>query len=162
MSTIQAGKHEVTVISAEIGESKTKGTPGVFFKFKADNGDEIEGQMWLTDTVGANGKSPFERGLETLRMTFGFNDDFTKIGDQIEGKRCSITVEDEADDKGRFWPRVKWINALRGPSSKPAGSSLLARLTKQAKGVAKPADMPKATPKPAPVVAPVDDETDPY
>lgn len=148
--TIQSGRHEVTVIEAEIGESKNKGTPGVFFKFEDEIGDQIEGTLWLTETVGASGKSPFDRSLETLRLAFGFNDDFTKVSEQCVGKRCSITVEDEADDKGKFWPRVKWINPLRGPSSKPAGGSLLATLSKKAKAVPKPADMPKAqAPKPA-------------
>lgn len=141
--TIQSGRHEVTVIEAEIGESKNKGTPGVFFRFRDDAGDEIEGTLWLTETVGASGKSPFDRTLETMRLAFGFNDDFTKVSQQCVDKRCSITVEDEADNNGKFWPRVKWINPLRGPSSKPAGGSLLASLSKKAKAVPKPADMPK-------------------
>lgn len=159
MPTIQTGRHTVTVKSADVGESKKKGTPGVFFTFRDERGDEIEGTLWLTETASASGVTPLERSLETLRLAFAFNDDFSTLSDQCTGKQCSITVEEEADEKGKFWPRVKWINALRGSSSAPAGKSLLASLTAKAKKIAKPADMPKPTAAKAP--APTDDG-DPY
>jgi hypothetical protein len=142
------GKHTATVIKAEVAESKTKGTPGVFFTFRTASG-EIDGAFWLTEKEftkrDGTTSSPITETLTTLRKVFGFNDDFETLGTQIEGRECSITIENETDDKGKDWPRVKWINALGGSASKP----LLARLTAQAKKIAKPAGMPA----PAPVTA---------
>jgi len=135
------GKHTATVIKAEVAESKTKGTPGVFFTFRTASG-EIDGTLWLSE-------KPYERTLETLRKVFGFNDDFETLGTQLEGRECSITIETKTDDKGRDWPEVKWINEAKGSASKPAAGGLLARLTAQAKKIAKPAGMPA----PAPVKA---------
>lgn len=137
------GKHTATVIKAEVAESKTKGTPGVFFTFRTASG-EIDGTLWLSE-------KPYERTLETLRKVFGFNDDFETLGTQIEGRECSITVENETNDKGYESPRVKWINEAKGSASKPAAGGLLARLTAQAKKIAKPAGMPAHSPAPAPV-----------
>jgi len=160
MSIIQSGKNiTVIVTAAEVGESKKKSTPGVLLSFKNDEGT-IDGSLWLTS--GA-----LKRSLNTLRECFGFNDDFATLPEQCIGKQCVITVEDEADDKGKFWPRVKWINAIR-TANKPAAGELLARLSAQAKGIARPADAPKPNPKvtpkpaPAPAAAPVADDECPY
>ncbi len=127
------GKYTATVTKAEVAESKTKGTPGVFFTFRTSSG-EIDGTLWLSE-------KPYERTLETLRKVFGFNDDFETLGTQLEGRKCSITVENETNDKGQDWPRVKWINAVGGSASKPAAGGLLAKPTAQARKIAKPAGM---------------------
>lgn len=146
MSTIQPGRHTVTVTAAEVGESKKKGTPGAFFDFVDAHGDTIRGELWFTD-------STIERNTNTLREAFGFNDDFATLPEQCIGKQCSITVEMEADDKGKDWPRVKWINPLRA-ANKPAGNSLLASLSAKAKAIARPAGAPPANPKVAPGARP--------
>jgi hypothetical protein len=156
--SIQPGKNIlVTVASAEVGESKTKGTPGVFFKFENDEG-QIEGELWLSG--GA-----LERSLNTLREAFAFNDDFATFTEQVTGKQCVIEVEMK-EYKGKNYPKVKWINAVR-TAAKPAAGGLLARLSAQAKGIARPADAPKPnpkiTPKPAPAAAPAaTDDGEPY
>lgn len=158
MSTIQSGKNiQVTVASAEVAESKTKGTPGVFFTFENEEG-KIDGELWLSG--GA-----IERSLNTLREAFSFNDDFVTLSEQCVGKPCVITVEDK-EYKGKFYPKVKWINAVR-TAAKPAAGGLLARLSAQAKGIARPADAPKPNPKvtPRPTIAaqePAKDDGQPF
>ena len=158
--SIQPGKNIlVTVASAEVGESKTKNTPGVFFKFSNDEG-EIEGELWLSE-------NPYERTLNNLRECFGFNDDFATLTEQVTGKQCVIEVEIR-EYKGKSYPNVKWINPVRA-AAKPAVGGLLARLSAQAKGFARSADAPKPnakiTTKPAPAApaaAPIDGEDVPY
>lgn len=147
MSTIQPGRHAVTVIAAEVGESKNKGTPGVFFTFRDAGGDTIEGTLWLSENA-------FERSVNTLRTAFGFDDNFDTIAGQLIDKECSITVEMEDDDKGREWPRVKWINPARSAASKPAAGGLLARLSAQAKRTAKPEGFTPPPRQPARAPAP--------
>jgi hypothetical protein len=150
---IQIGKDiPVTVVSAEVGESRTKGTPGVFFKFSNDDG-EIDGELYLSG--GA-----LERSINTLRSAFGFNDDFSTITEQCVGKDCVITTEIE-NYKGKDRTRVQWINPLR-TANKPAAGNLLARLSAQAKGIARPAEAPKPNPKVTPKpAAPVSSVTPP-
>jgi hypothetical protein len=155
MSSHTTGRFTATVIKAEVGESTKKGTPGVFFTFKTNEG-EIDGSLWLS--AGA-----YERTLNTLRECFGFNDDFTTLDAQLAGRECSITVEMEpSQDGSKEWPRVKWINPIR-QAAKPAAGGLLARLTAQAKGIARPADAPPPNPKgaaPKPKPAPQHDIND--
>ena len=170
MSQHPTGRFTATVIKAEVGESQKKGTPGVFFQFRTEEG-EIDGALWLTETRSSPDKpSPYERTLNTLRETFGFNDDFATLGEQVEGRECSITVEMEPSQDGtKEFARVKWINPLR-QAAKPAAGGLLARLTAQAKRIAKPAGMPAPAParpssapaaRPGPV-APINDEDVPF
>jgi len=144
------GKYTATVVRAEIAESKTKGTPGVFFTFRTSEG-EIDGTLWLSEKA-------YERTLNTLRVVFGFNDDFASLAEQVETRECSITVKNELDDQGKEWPRVQWINALKS-ANKPAATGLLAKLTANARKIAKPAN----TPVPSPVAAPTQvGDGDPY
>ena len=150
--SFQPGKHTVTISEVSVGESSKKGTPGVFFTFRDSEGNTIEGTLWLTESC-------YERTLKTLRE-LGFNDDFATISDQLTDRQCSITVELEADDNGKEWPRVKWINPLRA-AGKPAGSDLLSRLSAQAKRIPRPADLPPPQakkPAPAKSTAPVDED----
>lgn len=162
MSTIQPGRHTVTVTAAEVGESKKKSTPGVFFEFRNEEGETIDGSLWLTESC-------LERTINTLREAFGFNDDFTTLSDQCVGKECSITVEMEADqnDATKEWPRVKWINPIR-TTNKPAAGGLLASLSAKAKAIARPAGAPPPNPKtslvarppaaPKPATPPIDED----
>jgi hypothetical protein len=159
MSTIQSGKNIlVTVIAAEVSESKNTSTPGVFFTFENDEG-KINGNLWLSG--GA-----YENSLNRLRKAFAFNDDFPSLPEQVIGKQCMIEVEIE-EYKDKSYPKVKWINAVQ-TAAKPAAGDLLARLTKLAKETPRPADAPKPNPKvtpkpaPAPAAAPVADDECPY
>lgn len=161
MSTqITEGRHKATVVAAQVGESNTNKTPGVFIDFQLEGGADIRGTLWLSEKA-------YERSLNTLREVFAFNDDFATIHDQLEGRPCSVVIEHEADQKDptKFWPRVKWINAANGGRKEvaPVETSLLARLSKQAKAVARPADAPAPQPKAAPKPAPAaQEEGDPY
>ena len=175
MSTITEGRHKATVVAATVGESSQNKTPGVFIDFQLEGGADIRGTLWLTDkqfTIKSGKRAgqtstPYEETLNTLREVFGFNDDFATIHDQLEGRACSVVIEHEADQKDptKFWPRVKWINAANaGPKPvAPVDNSLLARLSRQAKAVARPADAPAPQPKAAPKPAPAAQaEGDPY
>lgn len=156
MSQHPTGRYTATVTKAEVGESTKKNTPGVFFSFKSSEG-EIDGTLWLSE-------KPYERSLNTLRECFGFNDDFASLAVQAEGREVSITVETETDDKGKDWSRVKWINPIRA-AAKPVAGGMLARLSAQAKAIAKPAGMPApqlAKPKPAPGPALINDGDVPF
>jgi hypothetical protein len=156
MSQHPTGRYTALVTKAEVGESTKKGTPGVFFSFKTSEG-EIDGTLWLSE-------KPYERSLNTLRECFGFNDDFASLAAQAEGREVFITVETETDEKGKDWSRVKWINAIRS-GAKPVAGGMLARLSAQAKAIAKPAGMPApqpAKPKPAPAPAAINDGDVPF
>jgi len=157
MSQHPTGRFTALVQKAEVGESTKKGTPGVFFSFKTSEG-QIDGTLWLSE-------KPYERSLNTLRECFGFNDDFASLAAQAEGREVSITVETETDEKGKDWSRVKWINAIRSAAAKPVAGGMLARLSAQAKAIAKPAGMPApqpAKPKPAPALAAINDGDVPF
>jgi len=157
MSQHPTGRFTALVLKAEVGESQKKNTPGVFFSFKTSEG-EIDGTLWLSE-------KPYERSLNTLRECFGFNDDFATLAAQAEGREVSITVETETDEKGKDWSRVKWINAIRSAAAKPVAGGMLARLSAQAKAIAKPAGMPApqpAKPKPAPAPAAINDGDVPF
>lgn len=161
MSNIQPGRHKATVIAATVGESSEKKTPGVFIDFQLEEGGTIRGTLWLSDRA-------YERSLNTLREVFAFNDDFESIGAKLEGRACSVVIEFEEDQKepGKFWPRVKWINPV-GAGPKPVAqveNSLLSRLSKQAKTIARPAEAPAPQPKtkPAPAQVPAIDDERPF
>jgi hypothetical protein len=170
MSQHPTGRFTATVIKAEVGESQKKGTPGVFFQFRTEAG-EIDGSLWLTEKefrkADGSTSSPLHETLRTLRLCFGFNDDFNTLPAQIEGRECSITVEMEPSQNGdKEFARVKWINPIRA-AAKPAATGLLARLSAQAKRIAKPADMPAPAPRSAPAptrapAAPINDEDVPF
>ena len=147
MSKIEtAGDHEVTVKTAEFGESD-KGTPFVQFSFENSAGDHIMGWLYLSEAA-------FASSVRTLRQAFGFDGNFETLPAQTVGKVCSITTEfEEYDGKDRL--KVKWINSLRKPAKPLSGGvSLLKNLTAMAARL--PAEAPKAATKapPAPKAAP--------
>lgn len=154
MSQHPTGRFTATVQSITVGESSKAKTPGVFFVFDTDHGT-IDGALWLTEKA-------YERTLKTLRECFGFNDNFNEIEWQVKGCKCSITIEDEPDQKDatKSWPRVKWINPV-GAEAAPVASSLLSDLSKRAKLFARPADAPKPKQKPA-QTAPANNEDAPF
>lgn len=153
MSQIQAGRYAAEATAANVGESKTKGTPGVFLTFQIDGGGTIDATLWLSEKA-------FERSVEVLREVFGFDDNFDTVEGQIVGKRCSITVEMEADknDSTKFWPRVKWINPER-EAPKPVASDFLAQLSAKAARIVR--TTPAPPPKPS-APAPEKDEDIPF
>lgn len=157
-TTIQPGRHTATVIAATVGESKNTRTPGVFIDFQLSDGAEINGTLWLSEKA-------YERTLNTLREVFAFNDDFATIHDQLDGRPCSVTIVMELDqrDLSKEWPRVKWINPIGGTREIPkVETSILARLTQQARAIARPADAPKPQPKIAPKPAQIESDEVPF
>ncbi len=141
----KASDFEVTVMSAQFGESET-GTPFVELSFENAEGERINGWVYLSEKA-------FERAVKTLRDAFGFDGNFETLPAQVTGKRCSITTEfDEYDGKERL--KVKWINALRRPVKPIAGGvDFLKRLTAQAARI--PATAPAIARAPARAAAPV-------
>jgi hypothetical protein len=101
-----AGRHMVTVQSAEFGESENTGTPFInLYLVNAEN-NSIGAWLYLSEKA-------LQYSLKTLRDAFGFNGDFETAVEQVTGKQCSITCEFEADQNGVDKLRVKWINAPR-------------------------------------------------
>lgn len=129
MSKIQLGRQAATVTACSIGESTNKGTPGVFLTFKNDSNETIDSALWLSEKA-------FERTVKVLRDVFDFDDNFDTIDGQVIDKRCSITVEEEVDDKGKAWPRVKWINPEKH-AHKPAADDFLKQLSAKAARIAR-------------------------
>ena len=132
MSQIQLGRQPATAIACTVGESTKKGTPGVFLTFRNDEGATIETALWLSEKA-------FERTVQVLREVFGFDDNFDTIEGQVIEKRCSITVEEELDDKGKAWPRVKWINPEQ-TAPKAAPADFLKQLSAKASRILRKAD----------------------
>ena len=124
----EQGRFIATVTGAELGEAKT-GTPYLQINFETDEGS-IAGNVWLSDKA-------WDRSIEVLHECFAFDDDFTNL-DQLKGKECSITTENESwkDDSGNTKEtlRVKWINPKGGSNSldPSARQSLAARLSAKA------------------------------
>lgn len=134
------GRYAAKVIEASLGEAST-GTPYVYLSFETDEGQHIGAWLYVSDKA-------FENTLETLRETFGFDGNFENLG-QLRAKACSITVEEEKDDKGKPRLRVRWINPPGG-GGKPAPQGLAAQLTAKAARFG-------ATPKAAPAGSAVAD-----
>jgi hypothetical protein len=126
------------------GESKEKATPFIRIRVRVLEGP-YEGQVaiwqgWLT-----------ERALEhtdaRLKEVFGFDGDWAALHagkTTLAGKRCSVTTEFanyEKNGKTKTITKVKYLNPPGGRASKPMEEakvqSLLAKLTSQAKDVAR-------------------------
>ena len=151
MSKIEtAGDHQVTVKTAEFGESE-KGTPFVQILFENQSGQSITGWLYLSEAALAG-------SVKTLRNAFAFDGNFETLPGQLVGKPCSVTTEFE-EYNGQERLKVKWINGLRKPA-KPlsGGNAFLKNLT------AKAARIPNAAPVTAPKAptAPKADENEPF
>lgn len=142
MSSIQnPGKYPATVSSAEFGESST-GTPYLRIDFNTEAGESIAGYLYLSEKALPN-------SVRTLRDAFEFDGNFESAVEQITGKPCSITVENEEYD-GKERMKVKWINSPR--SSKPIDNQESFLKSLSAKAARIPKEAPKNLPptKPAP------------
>jgi hypothetical protein len=160
MSQITPGRHTATIQSANVTETKN-GKAQVSFDLL------LEGGCTFTGTKSLEGGA-YEYTLNAIRG-FGFNDDWMTLDAQLSGRECSITIEMEPGQKdpAKLFPKLQYIDPPR-MANKPAAGNLLARLSAQAKGIARPADAPKPNPKvtpkpaPAPAAAPVADDECPY
>jgi hypothetical protein len=138
----KADRHSVKVKSAKLGESKT-GTPFVELEFENASAETILGWLYLSEAA-------FERSVQVLRETFGFDNNFETLPAQLQDKSCSITTEFE-NFEGKDRLKVKWINPLRSTIPLKEGESALKKFSQMASRV--PNEAPKAAPKAAPAPA---------
>ena len=140
-----AGRHTVTASNAQLGESD-KGTPFVQITFTTESADVITGWLYLSEKA-------IERSVGTLREVFGFNGKLSALAEQIDGKPCSIVVENETGQDGKERLRVKWVNPVGGsgsPTVKPMANMATRLAELEAKMARIPASAPKASaPRPA-------------
>jgi hypothetical protein len=141
----EPGRYAATVTTVEFGESEKKGTPFINLYLNTEAGS-IGAWLYLSDAA-------LPHTVKTLRSAFDFDGNFETADEQIKGKECSITVENEADDKGVERLRVKWINAVS--SSKPIENkeSFLKALSQKASRIPKEAPKAGGAPKAAPTKA---------
>ncbi len=93
---------DCSAADAELIESPTKKTPGVRFNVTNQHGEQMVGEVWLTDTT-------FARSVEALRHMGWIGDDLTDLA-TVGSRRFQIVVESE--QRGNSWyPRIKWVNA---------------------------------------------------
>ena len=105
-----------------IGESAEKGTPYVAIPLEVIEGDhtgkQITGYLYLTETVGRDGKMTFDRSIESLATVFGFNGDLEALyrGEiSFTGIECWVETEREKfNGEERF--SVKWLRHIDHPS----------------------------------------------
>jgi hypothetical protein len=146
MSLIKtADRHEVTIKSAQFGESQT-GTPFIELPGYNDAGETISAWLYLSPAA-------FDRTVRVLREVFGFDNNFDTLIGQVEGKRCAFATEFETHE-GKERLKVKWVNPIRTSTPiKDAGalsrfSQMAARVAneapKAASTVTKAAPAPKA------------------
>lgn len=139
------------VLSAEVGEAQT-GTPFVSLDLETtgpdgDEGKHITAYLYLSERA-------IERTIKVLEDVFAFDGEFEDLEKQVNGKPCSITVEEEEDDKGEMRMKVAWVNSPR--RSKPVEDGFLAKLTRKARELG----LKPRTPSVAP--APDDDDNPPF
>jgi hypothetical protein len=121
-----AGRYPATVTKAELGESPTTGTEFLQLTFETDEGF-ISRRLYMSEKA-------FPYSLKNLTEVFAFDGDFTNL-DQLIGKHCSITVDNEIDDSGKDRLAVKWINTSGGPKLDDGKKKSIAdRLSAMAKG----------------------------
>lgn len=152
-----AGRYPAIVKTAEFGESES-GKPFLNLYFETDDGQpkHIAGWLYLSEAA-------FPYTVKTLREAFKFDGNFETAIQQIQGKPCSITVDEEANDKGEPRLRVKFINARyqNKPISGDATSFLKGLTAKAARVPREVSKSPAPTRTPAAAGAQVK-EPDPF
>lgn len=121
------GRYAATVIDAQFGQSRKNGTPHLELNLETDRGERISAWLYLSPKA-------FENTTRRLRDAFGFNGDYETAVEQVRGKPCSITVEEETGDDGKRRLRVAWVNGPR--AVKPVEDGFLAQLTAKARKLA--------------------------
>ena len=125
------GRYAATVVDAHFGQSNKNGTPHLELNLATEDGEHISAWLYLSPKA-------FENTTRRLRETFGFNGDYETAVQQVRGKPCSITVEEEETEDGKRRLRVAWVNPPR--TVKPVEDGFLAQLTAKARemGLAAP------------------------
>lgn len=125
------GRYAATVTDAHFGQSHRTGTPHLELSLETEDGGRISAWLYLSPKA-------FENTTRRLRDAFGFNGDYETAVQQIRGKPCSITVEEEETPEGKRRMRVAWVNPPR--VVKPVEDGFLTELTAKARqlGLAAP------------------------
>lgn len=144
------GRYKATVTEARVAEART-GTPYLGLTLRTDEREFCDAFLYLSEKA-------FDRSVMTLVEVFGFDGDFDTVERQLVGKRCSITAEEEEDDRGDTRVRVKWINPEQAP---PADRAFLARLSERARTLRARAGV-KAPPPAAPAVTGAAEDAIPF
>lgn len=133
------GRYAATVTQAQFGQSPKTGTPFLELGLETDEGEHISAWLYLSEKA-------FENTTRRLQEAFGFDGDYETAPEQIRGKPCSITVEEEESDDGKRRLRVAWVNPPR--AAKPLEEGFLARLSAKARtlGLAAPSVAPDNSP----------------
>ena len=133
-----------------IGESVEKGTPHIAIPLEVIEGShagkQITGYLYLTETVGRDGKMTCDRSIETLATVFGFDGDLEALYQgktSFAGMECWAETECE-NFNGEDRVRVKWLRHIDHPSRVRAldeakADKLIGRLNQRGKAVAKKA-----------------------
>lgn len=102
---IPLGRHDATVAAVRLTQSGL-GTPQVDILLSTPHGQGVH-TLYFSEKAGHD-------SMDRLVETFGFNGDFAALDHQLVGKQCSITVQEEFDDKGTSkGNRIRWINPYR-------------------------------------------------
>lgn len=91
-----------SAFNARLVTSKDKGTPGVEMEIRNEHGEEITATLYITDNT-------MKRTVESLRHTGWRGDDFSELSSV--GSKLFQVVVDAEEYKGKWYSRVKWINA---------------------------------------------------
>ena len=115
------------------------GTPYLQLSLETEDGEYTTAWLYLSEKA-------FENTTNRLKDAFGFDGDFETAVQQVRGKPCSITVEEDEDDRGKMRLRVAWVNPPR--ETKPVADGFLAKLSAKAlaMGLAAPSVKPAKEP----------------
>lgn len=106
---IKDGRYKAKARQAVLAKAGT-GTPEVAVEFiLADPSLEGQGITWhgfLTDKT-------FDRTVESLRHC-GWKGDDLSILEGVDANEVELVIENEANDEGDSYPRVRWVNRLGG------------------------------------------------
>lgn len=122
-------RYPVTIASATMTESASKGTPGIELRLESADGGKIWHTLWLTEGTRPHvAKTLAELGVDKAMLASpAFWDD---PGEALNGKDASIVTEEDTYN-GKTRVRVKWLNgpvkaAAAPPPPKPGRSQQLA------------------------------------
>lgn len=115
MPQLPDGTYLATALEATLGAADT-GTPyiGVLFHLK-EAGTKLTWRGFFTEKTQ-------ERTIDALRACGWKGDDLSEVGFPT-GNEVEVVVKNE-EWEGKVYPRILWVNAIRGPMVKnamPAG-----------------------------------------